>query len=189
MFELSILQDFPAGFEGVVLACVLFFPAAIANMMPVFANKIPKLNQWHTPMDFGKTWKGVRLFGDHKTWRGFITGTVIGSILGLALFWGVAELRGLDFAVLPHLLFASSLSAGALLGDVIKSFFKRRTKVAPGKSWFPFDQIDYIIGGLILATPFQLPLVFIISIIPVYFGGVLGATYIAWLLKLKQDPI
>ena len=41
-----------------------------------------------------------------------------------------------------------------MLGDAVKSFFKRSIGIASGRPWFPFDQIDFIIGGTIFALPF-----------------------------------
>jgi CDP-2,3-bis-(O-geranylgeranyl)-sn-glycerol synthase len=34
-------------------------------------------------------------------------------------------------------------------GDAIKSFFKRRIGIAPGRPWVPADQLDFVIGALI----------------------------------------
>jgi CDP-2,3-bis-(O-geranylgeranyl)-sn-glycerol synthase len=39
---------------------------------------------------------------------------------------------------------------GALTGDLLKSFIKRRLSILPGKPFLVFDQIDWIIGSLII---------------------------------------
>jgi CDP-2,3-bis-(O-geranylgeranyl)-sn-glycerol synthase len=41
-----------------------------------------------------------------------------------------------------------SICFGALLGDIIESFFKRRVGRKRGEDWIPFDQIDFILGVL-----------------------------------------
>jgi len=41
-----------------------------------------------------------------------------------------------------------SICFGALIGDIIKSFFKRRIGKKRGQDWIPFDQIDFILGVL-----------------------------------------
>ncbi|RMD58557.1 CDP-archaeol synthase, partial [Candidatus Woesearchaeota archaeon] len=46
-----------------------------------------------------------------------------------------------------------ALGFGALLGDSVKSFFKRRMGIAPGKPWYIIDQLDYVIGAIIIASP------------------------------------
>jgi CDP-2,3-bis-(O-geranylgeranyl)-sn-glycerol synthase len=42
---------------------------------------------------------------------------------------------------------------GAMAGDAIKRFFKRRAGVPSGERWVPFDQIDFIVGALVLVWP------------------------------------
>src|SRR3989344_4567788 len=125
----------------------LMIPAYIANMVPVFARKIP----WHTPLDFGKTFRGRRIFGDHKTIRGLIVGIVAGTLLGV----GISQLYW-PFEFSP-VLWSILASTGALLGDAIKSFFKRQIGIASGQSWMPFDQIDYSIGALTLGSIVYFP--------------------------------
>jgi CDP-2,3-bis-(O-geranylgeranyl)-sn-glycerol synthase len=44
-----------------------------------------------------------------------------------------------------------SLCFGALLGDVIESFFKRRVGKDRGQDWIPFDQLDFLVGALIFS--------------------------------------
>jgi len=39
---------------------------------------------------------------------------------------------------------------GAMTGDSAKSFVKRRAGIAPSKPWIPWDQLDFVLGALIL---------------------------------------
>lgn len=167
-------------------AALFFLPAGIANMTPLIVNKIPGINRWNTPMDFGRSWHGARIFGDHKTWRGFICSVIAATLVGAALYAvGYNHMHGS-----LYILFSAALGAGALLGDAIKSFFKRRANVKPGATWFPFDQLDYIIGGLLFALPFGvLPIKMVAAIIGIYFCGHLLITYIGYLLGFKDAPI
>ena len=41
---------------------------------------------------------------------------------------------------------------GALLGDLIESFFKRQVGIGSGKPWFPFDQIDWVLGSPLISS-------------------------------------
>jgi CDP-2,3-bis-(O-geranylgeranyl)-sn-glycerol synthase len=43
---------------------------------------------------------------------------------------------------------------GAMFGDLMKSFFKRRRNIKPGQSWAPFDQLDFIAGAILFLSPF-----------------------------------
>ena len=49
------------------------------------------------------------------------------------------------------------LGFGALFGDLVKSFFKRRMNIKPGKSFFPWDQLDYTIGALVFILFLYIP--------------------------------
>lgn len=169
------------------IAAVLFFlPAGVANMSPVLVNKIPYINQWHTPIDFGKSFRGKRIFGDNKTWRGLIIGSLMGGITAVL----VSKLNANTVGTLAPFWTGFALGAGALLGDAIESFFKRLRGVKPGQPWFPFDQIDYIIGGLLAVYIFMpLQLWVVITIFIVYFGLHLAVAYLAYLLGLKKTPI
>jgi CDP-2,3-bis-(O-geranylgeranyl)-sn-glycerol synthase len=42
---------------------------------------------------------------------------------------------------------------GAMAGDSAKSFVKRQLGIAPGSPWVPFDQLDFVLGALVLVRP------------------------------------
>ncbi len=53
-------------------------------MLPAFLpNSAAVLFGGGLPMDLGKSWKGKRLLGDGKTWRGFIGGVSAGTSIGI----------------------------------------------------------------------------------------------------------
>lgn len=174
-----------------------FWPAGTANSAPVIANKIPFLKKLGMPIDMNKTYRGKRIFGDHKTLRGFFSGVLAGflvAVLQMILYsnfnWFRSISPEIDYSQPIVLLLGAALGFGALFGDAIKSFFKRQFSVPSGKSWFPFDQIDYIIGGLLFSIPFViLSISEYVCILLVWFLIHPIATFIAWLLKLKDSPI
>ena len=47
------------------------------------------------------------------------------------------------------------LAAGALLGDLVKSFFKRRLNKEQGAEWLIADQFDFVLGAFALLLIFQ----------------------------------
>jgi CDP-2,3-bis-(O-geranylgeranyl)-sn-glycerol synthase len=173
--------------DFLISAFLFFLPAGVANASPVFANRIPWAKEWQAPMDFGKSWRGKRIFGANKTWRGFIFGTFCGGATSLVI----------SYLLIPNsadawytFLIGLALGAGALTGDAVESFFKRQRGVPPGVSWFPFDQIDYIIGGLVFVYPLTLiPFVLMFGILILYFGLHLLVAYIGYLLGFKKTPI
>ena len=129
----------------------IIIPAYIANASAVLVGG-------GTPIDFGKNWRdGKRILGDGKTWRGLISGTFIGMTAGFGLVVAASyissseyhylELTNFEgFPVMIPIIF--SICFGALLGDIIESFFKRRIGRNRGDDWIPFDQIDFILGVL-----------------------------------------
>lgn len=183
--------------QDILLAIWFLLPAAVSNAAPVFSAKIPLLKKFNAPMDGGKTWRGHRIFGPHKTWRGFISGIVVATIvlwiqqlLVVHTNWADAFTAQVDYAVLPVLILGPLFAVGALGGDAIESFFKRYRGIKSGKAWFPFDQLDYIIGSVLVSlffvilTPLQYVFIFVI-----WFIAHIVISYIGYLVGLKKEPI
>ncbi len=127
-------------------------PAYVANMTPVLVKKISWLN---IPIDTGKIFYGRPVFGKNKTWRGLVFGVFAGVVTGfLQSLFGVSIVP--DFAQFWFFI-SILLSSGALFGDLVKSFFKRRMSISPGSSWLMFDQLDYVIGALLFVSPLYWP--------------------------------
>lgn len=173
-----------------LIAFLFFLPAGIANMVPMLAARLPLLKKWNTPLDFGRTYKGKRIFGTNKTCRGLVFGTLAGGLTAVLLQsfilqYGIAAIS-LSFAA------GSLMGFGALLGDAVESFIKRQKGIEPGASWFPFDQIDYIIGGLLFVYPITFTLLLpalVAAILVIYFGLHIAASYVGYLMGLKARPI
>lgn len=182
--------------DDILFALWFFLPAGMANVTPVLVAKAPLLRNWNTPVDLGHRYRGKRILGDHKTWRGFVVGITAGTLmlwLQVALYnhgrW-VQDFSSLDYSTVSILGLGLLLSFGALAGDAIKSFFKRQIDVTSGHSWFPFDQLDYIAGGLLLsALIVQLTLPQYAWIVLMWFALHLISSYLGYLLKFKDRPI
>lgn len=182
--------------NNILFALWFFLPAGIANATPVFAKRIAFFDKLDYPIDFKKSWNGIRIFGDHKTFRGLITGIVMAILtagLQKIIFDNSPELRanlGFNFSSINFVLYGFLAGFGALFGDAIKSFFKRRVNVKPGAPWFPFDQVDYIVGGIIFLIPLiRLDVTLYVITFFVWFGMHLLSTYIGYLIKLRAKPI
>ena len=125
--------------------------AALWAMLPAYVpNSAAAVFGGGTPIDFGKTCgDGRRIFGVGKTYRGFFGGVLCGVLVGLIQIWAW---RAFDLTALPHqtILSVTLLSSGALLGDLAKSFLKRRLGKERGESWFLADQYDLVIGSFLL---------------------------------------
>lgn len=134
-----------------------FLPAGFANMCPVLFKNSFKLLA--IPIDEGKTFMGKPIFGAHKTWRGVVVATVGGGIFFLIQYWlayqspHMQSWAPFDITSLPWW-FGFGFGFAAILGDLGKSFFKRRISFKPGQTWFPFDQLDFAIGAALFAMLF-----------------------------------
>jgi CDP-2,3-bis-(O-geranylgeranyl)-sn-glycerol synthase len=183
--------------KDLLFALWFFLPAAIANVTPILVAKMPGLRNLDMPMDFGHLFRGKRIFGSHKTWRGFISGLIMATLVLWLQQWAVSSLdwaqtltSQVDYLALPTLIVGPLFAIGALGGDAIESFFKRQHGVAPGHGWFPWDQIDYIIGGAIATAAFvPLTLLQYAWLIVLWLVIHLIASYVGWLLNLKERPI
>lgn len=146
-----------AVWQSVVGALWLFLPAFIANMSPVFTAKL--LPRWRTPIDFGAHHTdGRRVLGAGKTWRGLILGGGVGGITAaLMARWPLPFVADLDYGYADGsslwgvFLFGFVMGTGALTGDALESFFKRRLGKERGAPWVPFDQLDFVAAGLAAA--------------------------------------
>ena len=172
--------------EHAVYALLFFLPAGIANMTPIFVSRWPLLKNWRTPLDFGKSYRGKRILGPNKTVRGLVCGVIAGTATGLLLHDPFFS----DESTLGFALLCAAISFGALVGDAAESFFKRQRGIPSGTSWFPFDQTDYIIGGLLFTIPFGiLPLWLVLWVFGLYFGLHLLSSFIGYMVGLKERPI
>lgn len=178
------------------LALWIMLPAAVANMTPIFFAQLPVVREWDAPVDMGRTFRGKPILGSHKTWRGFISGTVaamvifwLQQLLYSHSLWLQQACMGLDYSTLP-LLLGPAIGFGALAGDSVKSFFKRQAGVPSGQSWPPFDQLDYIVGAVVFSLPFVIlaPAVYV-WIFLIWFVMHLLFSYLGWRVGLKDAPI
>lgn len=165
----------------------LLLPAAIANTAPVIAAQYGWAKTLNWPIS-------TKLFGAHKTMRGLLMGAVFGSLAGFIqyLLFHIPAIQAISLVPYEPWTFALwlgwLLGFGALVGDLVKSFFKRRRNIAPGKSWPIFDQIDAPLGALLVVAPI-VPLTLLHGIIALIIFGPLSfiVSYIGIKLKMKNS--
>jgi CDP-2,3-bis-(O-geranylgeranyl)-sn-glycerol synthase len=120
-------------------------------MLPAYLpNPIAALVGGGTPIDLGRNFPdGKRVFGDGKTYRGLVIGIFAGICIGLAEIW-LAGVYGWENLPEQTYLSITLLATGALLGDLCKSFFKRRLGKERGAKWPVADMYDLVAGSLLL---------------------------------------
>lgn len=165
-------------------------------MLPAYLpNPVAALFGGGTPIDLGKNYSdGKRIFGNGKTYRGLICGILAGIGIGLVLIW-LSDTFALDNLPRHTLISITVLATGALLGDLVKSFFKRRLGKDRGEKWPVADQYDLVAGALLLMLVLDpswlianvtLPVFIIILIITPVLHRVVNI--LGYLLKIKEVP-
>ncbi|MGV8086359.1 MAG: CDP-archaeol synthase [Candidatus Woesearchaeota archaeon] len=174
-------------------------PAYFANMAPPLAKKFKIFELFNVPIDNDKKWKDARpVFGHNKTYRGFIVGAIgglIGAFLQMFLyrydFFKTISILGINYNLFYIVVFLGILMGlGAITGDLIESFFKRRLNIDSGKSFVPWDQIDLVIGAYIFVLPIAYLYltwqIFLISVIISFFLHVI-TNHIAFYLNIRKE--
>ncbi|MFH0952144.1 MAG: CDP-archaeol synthase [Patescibacteria group bacterium] len=128
-------------------------PIYMANVMPIVVRRW--CNWLAFPLDLGKKYKDQPIFGRNKTFRGLLVAVIAGVLIFVLqryayqnseFFRSISIINYTEMTLWLGFL----MGLGSILGDLIKSFVKRRFRVNPGQSWFPWDQMDYALGGMIL---------------------------------------
>lgn len=161
------------------LLSLLYFmlPAYAANMAPPFVRY---WKGWNRPIN-------ARLLGTHKTVVGFAVGVTAGVLVTATQAAVATPLARVDYSHWP--LLGLAMGGGAMLGDSVKSFFKRQLKIAPGSRWFPFDQLDFVLGALALAGAWaDLSLADVGVILLASLIGDVLVNRLAFALNIKNTP-
>jgi CDP-2,3-bis-(O-geranylgeranyl)-sn-glycerol synthase len=155
----------------------LMLPVYAANMAAPFARMLPG-----DPRPISQRWLGA-----HKTWRG----CALAVLAATAAAWAQSRIEWSGSLVSYHHWLALGLLCGAaaMAGDSAKSFFKRRLGIAPGRPWIPFDQLDYVVAGLLALSPWhRFGAAEVALVVAVSFFGSLAVNYLSARLGIKSSP-
>ena len=145
----------------------LFLPLLVGLALHGFCIKYDILAFLCRPIDRGRKFRGKRIFGDNKTYRGVVVvslGTAIGFGLQSLLLHRIASIRSIelfDYAFFKSMAVGLAVGVAAMLSELPNSFIKRQFEIAPGtaaKGWkrlifYVYDQIDFLLGAwLVLAV-------------------------------------
>lgn len=137
----------------------LILPLLVAGAVhaPVIKkNLLPGLAQ---PLDFGRSFRGERVFGANKTWRGVL----LMSTVAVAVVFAQSQLNRLeafreisivDYSRTSWLALGLALGLSYSISELPNSFLKRRLGIPPGgvstrraATQYVVDQADSAIGG------------------------------------------
>lgn len=162
--------------NALVAVLLIILPVVLAGVSNMVYMKLRVHERLRVPMDGGRRWKdGARLFGDNKTWKGFL-GMIAFTALWLGLFETLADAFGPVARIAPfpfeswHFpwsgwLFGAWWGFGYVLFELPNSFVKRRMGIAPGENasgvrgalFTTLDQADSVIGCTLFLLVFYNP--------------------------------
>lgn len=142
------------------LAQVLYlaFPVTFAAAIHIAVIRYDLLAGLKIPIDFGRSVRGRRIFGDNKTWRGaLVMVTASSAAMAMQRHMRSPGLELFDYGRANLWLYGALLGLGFVLAELPNSFLKRRYGVMPGrqaegaKYWFftLLDQVDSVIGCML----------------------------------------
>lgn len=173
------------------------FVKALWLLFPIYAaNIFPPLAKGKHPIDMGKSLgDGYRILGDGKTIEGTLYGITMGTFYGgvewylSPIFNGYANLFGVQLPTM-NLLVGFMLALGAMAGDLIGSFIKRRMGLQRGASApFLLDKINFLIIAIIftfLLTEYTIGMIVIMLLITPIIHKL--TNILGYFLKFKKEP-
>jgi len=172
------------------------FVKALLIILPAYAaNGFPPLARGHRPIDMKRNWLDKnRIFGDGKTFEGFGFGLFAGFVIGALESYLYPDLNSyaMQYGVklpLINLYIAFLIALGALSGDLIGSFLKRRLRLKRGADVPLLDQWNFIIGAVLFVywfTDITIWMFLIMLLItPIVHRA---ANIIAHRIKIKKEP-
>jgi len=147
-------------------ACAWFLLGAfvLAGMAQTAWFKAPLSRRFSRPIDRGATFRGRRVFGEHKTLRGFVVMVPAAAVSFVALAAAVGDPAAAGLWPLTLLGYAglgAVAGFGFMAGELPNSFIKRQLGIRPGQcppgrvaaaAQFVADRIDSGLGMLLAVS-------------------------------------
>ena len=153
------------------------------------ANAFPAVLNGKRPLDRGRYFGKSRLLGDSKTIEGTIGGILFGMLMGI-IQMNVQDYLPQELGLLRMSApLVALLSIGALVGDIVGSFIKRRLNIKPGDPAILLDQLGFLIFAFIFAAAVYIPapsIIFLLIIITPIIH--LLTNVVGYILKFKKNP-
>lgn len=144
----------------------LFAPILVGLIVHGFCIKLGWLKVLVSPVDRGAEFRGRRVFGANKTWRG-ITAMALGTAAGFVIqaLWlhnyeSVRRTEFFEYSLPKVLIVGLSIGVACSLSELPNSFIKRQLDIAPGKTttgalnalFYILDQVDFLVGAWIVLS-------------------------------------
>ena len=161
--------------DAISLALRLVVLLGLANTAPIVAKRVFG-TRGNRPLDGGWRWRDGRpLLGPSKTIRGVLA--------SFAVCLAVAPILGFPFGV------GALVAAGAMSGDALASFTKRRLGIRSSGRAFGLDQVPEALLPLLLVQPaLALPLWEVAALTLVFLLAEPPAAWLSWRIGLRDEP-
>jgi len=164
---------------------LFIIPLYVANASAMIFGMLLKSK---TPLDFGINFIDKQpLLGKGKTWKGTFSGIILGTITAVAIFLLFPE--STKYVAENYALAGFLIVLGAIAGDLLGSFIKRRLLIKSGAPTPILDQLDFVAGGYLFLSFLYLPSAeeFVFVCVFTVITHIL-TNYIAFKLGLKKVP-
>ena len=158
----------------------LFLSLLLAGIGQTFWMRSGFSKRFNGSIDRGYTFRGKPIFGENKTWRGFVfmvpaTGVCFILLHAAMRITLAEEVQLWPLTITEYFLLGCWTGLGFMLIELPNSFAKRQLRIAPGapaksqrarNACFIVDQIDSIAGGLLAIWSFvPVPLSAVVSLL------------------------
>lgn len=151
-------------------------------LLILVANGAPVIAHYLLPSFAACPLDGGRCFADGRPWLG-PSKTVRGLLASLLLTTLAAPLLGLPVST------GILIAVGAMLGDLLSSFVKRRLAITPSGMALGIDQIpESLIPLLFVQSQFGLGVAAVIAIVAAFFLLELLLSRLLYRLHIRQQP-
>ncbi len=167
-------------------------PVIVAALVHIAVIRLRLLPGLVVPLDGGADWRGARVLGDNKTWRGALVMTLVSTAAApLQQVVRLPALEYFDYGRANLALVGFLLGLGFVLGELPNSFLKRRLGVAPGGRgsalFVVLDQVDSIVAALaLLALAWPPPLAVWVWVLVLCSGVHMALNALFVVLGLKE---
>lgn len=179
---------------------VFAIPVIFAAILHMVVIRLKILEWLNRPIDLGGTYRGKRIFGNSKTFRGVVVMVVL-SMAGVSLLWwllawfpGMTKYNILDLERYPIPLLGALYGLGYTLAELPNSFAKRQAGIPEGKRGsllnILIDQADSPLGCLLILYPFSaMDIRFLIAGAFFYLFLHLFFNVMLYLARLRKNPL
>lgn len=184
---------------------ITMMPLILGGILNMFFTKSGVYKKLNYPIDCNTNWiDGKRVFGDNKTWIGFISMIII--CMFTQIIWGCfCDISGINYRNELYLVNDNTIIFNMIVGflfgftymlfELPNSFIKRRLDIKPGKTdkgvkgiFFVIDQIDSLIG-VFLVLMYLTGISFYEYINYLILGGIthIVVNLVLWIVKVRVN--